>query len=157
MGPVEKHQNGRDRDGIHSLGIANGHAGGNAAHVADLLIDDDEIGAQLGDGLKHIDACPHSVDVGRIVGQSGVDFFEDPVGIGGKKDGGHGADSTGWYRFRPTIGSGRALGGEPLGKGREALEVVDVGVEEGDLHNGACWQFIGECRKDGVLSHGHSL
>jgi len=137
VGPVEKHQNGRDRDGVHTFCVTNGHACGNAAHIADLLIDDDEIGSQLGDGLEHIDACSHSVDSGRIVGQSGIDLFEDPVGVGGEKDGGHGADSTGWHRFRPTIGSGRALGGEPLGKGREAIEVVDVGVEEGDLHNGA--------------------
>jgi len=137
VGPVEQQENGRDRDGVHAFCVANSHACGDAAHVADLLVDNDEVGGQLGDGLKHIDAGSHSVDVGRIVGQSGIDFFEDPVSVGGEKDGGHGADSTGWRRFRPTIGSGRALGGEPLGKGREAVEVVDVGVKEGDLHDSA--------------------
>ena len=137
MGPIEQQHDCGDRDAINAFGVADGHAGGDAAHVADLLVDNDEVGGQLGDGLKHIDAGSHSVDVGRIVGQSGIDFFEDPVSVGGEKDGGHGADSTGWRRFRPTIGSGRALGGEPLGEGREAIEVVDVGVEEGDLHNGA--------------------
>jgi hypothetical protein len=157
VGPIKQHEHRGDRDGIHAFCIANGHARSNAAHIADLLIEDDEIWSQLGDGLKHIDACSHSVDVGRIIGQRGIDFFEDPIGVGGEQDGGHGADSTGLLRFRPTIGSGRALGGEPLGKGREAIEVVDVGVEEGDLHHRAGRYFIGECREDGVLSHGHSL
>jgi hypothetical protein len=118
---ARRRSGGRDRDGVHAFCVANSHARGDASHVADLLVDNDEVGCQLGDGLKDIDACSHSVDGGRIIGQSGIDLFENPVSVGSKKDGGHGADSTGWRRFRPTIGSGRALGGEPLGKGREAI------------------------------------
>ncbi len=81
----------------HLFAVANGETSGDATHVADLEIEQNECGIDLLDGGYDVDAGPHPMkEMGA--GYRRFDLVGQPVGIGGEKDVGHG---FGWYTRGP--------------------------------------------------------
>jgi anti-sigma B factor antagonist len=62
---------------------------GNAAHVADLQVEDHESGIDLAHGRPDVAPGADADDRGVIVGERGVDVFEDPVRVGRQEHVGH--------------------------------------------------------------------
>ena len=111
--------------------VAEVEAGGDAAHVADLQVEDHQVGVDSATAGARPPG-PDPADRGVVVRQGGVDLGEDGVGVGGDQDvrqgrkgsgrAGRGSiNATGWNR-RPDYHLGRRR--SPPG-GR----VLDIEVE----------------------------
>ena len=87
---VEQHQDRHVGQPAGARLEAEVHAGGHAAHVADLQVEHDEVGRRLGHGGEARPPLPHPTHgaVGRREG--GLDLVADPVGVGGDQDVRHG-------------------------------------------------------------------
>ncbi len=86
----------KDRPAFESAGaflLAQCQTGSTATHVADLQIEDHHVGIDLVGGGDHIDAGSHSVDDVRAP-DGGLEFVENPIGVGGQKYACHGPDRT---------------------------------------------------------------
>lgn len=64
-------------------------AGGNAAHVADLEIEQHQSRVEFQDGGEHMASGSDPVDVDVVAGQCCVDFVEDRIGVGRKENSVH--------------------------------------------------------------------
>lgn len=89
---VEEEQDGTVGEVTHSDPLFDGEAGGDAAHVADLEIEQHERGVHLFDGGHDVDPGPHAVDQ-MSTAERRLDVVDQPVGIGGEKDVRHSAES----------------------------------------------------------------
>ncbi len=67
---------------------------GDAAHVADLQIEQDDVGVSGLDNRQNIGTGADSEDVAVIGGQRGVDIGGQVVGVGGKQHGRHPTNAT---------------------------------------------------------------
>ena len=62
---------------------------GDAAHVADLHVEHDEIGVDLGERVAHVLAAGDLDDVLARPDERGAHLVAHPLGVGGDEDRGH--------------------------------------------------------------------
>ena len=80
-------------DIAHLLSLPHSEACGDAAHVADLEVEQHQTRIDLHDGWHDVDARPHTVqEMGS--GDRSLDLVGEGVGIGGEKDVRHATDGT---------------------------------------------------------------
>lgn len=80
-------------DIAHLLSLPHGETCGDAAHVADLEVEQHKARIDLHDGWHNVDARPHTVqEMGA--GDCSLDLVGEGVGIGGEKDVRHATDGT---------------------------------------------------------------
>ena len=86
---IEQQQHGPLLQATVAFFVAHGQAGGHATHVADLEIEQDDVGVDLADRRYHVGAGAHPMH--RVgTGHGGLDLVEDRVGVGGEEDVRHG-------------------------------------------------------------------
>lgn len=88
-GPVEKQRHGAVFEAVETSFLLEREAGGNAAHVADLEVEQHQGRVEFCNGRQDMASGSDAVDLDVVAGQCGVDFVEDGVGVGGKKDSVH--------------------------------------------------------------------
>lgn len=111
----------------HLLALANRETRGDAAHVADLEIEQHEIGVDLTDRRHDVDAGPHPVQH-MNAGDGRFDLVGEGVGIGGEKDVRHIGDAT----RRPDRAHGPGSSGgrvSPSRNGRYHAPVLEIRVD----------------------------
>lgn len=91
----------------HLFALTHGQTRGDAAHVANLQIEQHQAGIDLTDGRHDVDTSPHAVQQ-MGAGNRGFDLVGQGVGIGGEKDVRHGTDRTRRPGFAHGPGSRRA-------------------------------------------------
>ena len=83
---VEEHEHGNVGKPSRTLLQAEVEAGGHPAHLADLQVQDGEIGRPLGDRGAYLKAAGHLTDSGVGVGQHRLDVLPDPRRVAGDED-----------------------------------------------------------------------
>jgi len=114
---IEQHQDAGVRDPPRLGLVPEVDACGNAPHVADLQVEDDQVGVQLGHRWTHIGPAPDSAYRGAVAAECGKYLFGEVIGIGGQENVRHGADRNAADMLRDT----------PL-----EVAVLEITIEEGD-------------------------
>ncbi len=86
---VEQHQDLDGREPSRAGFETKMPTGRGPAHVADLEVEDDHVGLDLGDGRCDLDAGVNPTHGGTRTGQGRRHLVVDPVGVGGEQHVGH--------------------------------------------------------------------
>lgn len=86
---VEEQENRAGFEVAHLLPVPDREAGGDPTHVANLEIEQDDGGIDVGHGGNNIDASPYS-EHPMSSGHRSVNLIEQGVGVGGEKNVDHG-------------------------------------------------------------------
>ncbi|MFT5202152.1 MAG: hypothetical protein ACI9C1_001537 [Candidatus Aldehydirespiratoraceae bacterium] len=110
---VEQQHHGAVFEIAHSHSLFHSDAGGDATHIADLEVEQDERRVDLCDRGNHVGTRPHSMDeVGAA--QSGFDIVDKPVSVGSEKNVRHEGESYTSTGFGPMLGE--AIGAAACGQ-----------------------------------------